>query len=271
MDPASFIHFSVLAVNIRTTTAISRLQELPFNLCPAAVLLYSAFLYLAAFSAVRMLLLKLKGTHHSANNTVHPNLKPYYDSSYNSSYNTVSILIETNRSTLWEGPIMSGPRLVTLGTGEYYGSIPCNDQNSLLSGANPGSPLGNTPTDALDAAANIRGSTHYREHEGDLWLDFHITNIGGLANWGNGIAYSHWGIAINWQPLSVWIGLWLSGCQQLLKSGDGVLWAYMPIGPSWDSYLNPEFFLELTSTTMSVKKGKSFTVGFVDGRISNAA
>lgn len=214
---------------------------------------------------------KAKGMYQSISDIMHGHSNPHCDSSYNSSYNTVNLRIETNTSTLWEGPITSGPRIITLGTGEYYGSIPCNGQNGFSPGANPGSPPGNTPTDALDAAAKIRGFGYDGDYAGDDWHDFNIRSIGGLWNWGNGTVYTYWGIVVNWQPPSVGNGLWLSGCQQLLNPGDEVLWAYMPIGPSWDSYHNPEIsFLKLTPTIVTVKKGQSFTVTVIDGRTGNA-
>ena len=187
-----------------------------------------------------------------------------------SRYNTVNLRIETNTSTLWEGPITSGPRNITLGQGEYYGSVPCNGQNGIAPGANPGAPPGNTPLDALDAASKIRGFS-YDGYYDDTWNDFFINTIDGLANWGNGTVYTFWGAVINYQVSAFGHGLTLSGCQQLLNLGDSVLWAYMPVGPSFDDFRDPEIsFLKATPAAVTVKKGKGFTVTVIDGRTGNA-
>ena len=186
-----------------------------------------------------------------------------------SSYNTVNLRIETNTSTLWEGPIFSGPRNITLGEGQYRGSVPCDGQNGIAPGANPGIPPGNTPTDALDAAAKIRGFT-YDGYYAYVYRDFEITTIDGLANWGDSTTYTYWGTVINYQVSRFGHALDLSGCQQLLNPGDEVLWAYMTVGPSFNANTNPEIsFLKLSPTTVTVKKGKSFTVTVIDRRTGN--
>ena len=192
------------------------------------------------------------------------------NSERDSSDNTVNLRIETNFTTLYEGPIRSGPRNITAGEGAYKGTTPCNGQNGLPPGANPGKPPGNTPTDALDAASKARGFTYDGNYDKD-WNDFDIVRIGETENWGNGTVYQYWGSLVNYQVSSFGWGLWLSGCQQLVNPGDEVLWAFMQVGPSWDTSTNPEVsFLKLTPTAVTVKKGKSFTVTVTDGRTGNA-
>ena len=55
-----------------------------------------------------------------------------------------------------------GLRIITLGTGSRESA-------------------GNTPTDALGAAAKIRSFTYDGDYAGHDWHDFDITSIGGLA------------------------------------------------------------------------------------------
>ena len=172
-------------------------------------------------------------------------------------------------TTLWEGPILSGPRVITMGEGQYYGSVACNGQNGDGPGANPGKPPGNTPLDALDAAAKILGFTYDGYYAPNLF-DFLVTTIDGLRNWGNGTVYTFWGTVVNWQVRHIGNGLILSGCQQLLNPGDDVLWAYMPVGPSDDDNVNPEIsFLKATPIAVTVKRGRGLTVTVIDGRTGN--
>ena len=183
--------------------------------------------------------------------------------------NTVNLRIETNLTTIYEGPITSGPRNITAGEGEYKGTTPCNGQNGLPPGANPGKPPGNTPTDALDAAAKARGFTYDGNYDNDT-NDFDITRIATTRNWGAGDIYQYWGMVVNYQVSTFGWGLWLSGCQQLVNPGDEVLWAFMQVGASWNDDTNPEIsFLKLTPTAVTVKKGKGFTVTVIDGRTGN--
>ena len=76
---------------------------------------------------------------------------------------------------------------------------------------------------------------------------------------------------VNYQVSPVGHFLTKSVCQTLLSPGDEVLWAYMPVGPSWNGDINPEVsFLTLSPTTVTVKKGKIFTVTVIDGRTGHA-
>lgn len=76
---------------------------------------------------------------------------------------------------------------------------------------------------------------------------------------------------INYQVSHFGHGLTLSECQDLLNPGDEVLWAYMPVGPTFDDTIDPEIsFLKLAPTTVTVKKKKGFMVTVIDGRTGNA-
>ena len=142
----------------------------------------------------------------------------------------------------------------------------CNGQKG---GANPGAPPGNTPLDALDAASKIRGFSYDGTYDPSS-DDFLIYTIDGLANWGNGTVYTFWGTVINYYPSSFYDELYLTGCQQLLNPGDEVLWAYMPVGPTFNDWTDPEVsFLKATPAAVTVKKGRGFTVTVIDGRTGN--
>lgn len=148
--------------------------------------------------------------------------------------------------------------------------MPCNGQNGDPGRVNPGAPPGNTALDALDAASKIGGFTYDGYYAVD-WNDFFINTVAGLANYGDGKVYTFWGMLINYQLSPYGHFLTLSGCQQLLKPGDEVLWAYMPVGPTFDSFTDPEVsFLKLTPTIVIVKKNEGFTVTVIDGRTGNA-
>lgn len=180
-------------------------------------------------------------------------------------YNTVNLRIEGNTSTLYEGPIVSGPRNITMGGV----TIQCNGTSGTAGPINQGLTPGNTPTDALDAAARARGFT-YNGTYAFVWNDFDISTIAGTANYGDGTIYTYWGSLVNYQQSSFGFGLWLSGCQQLVNPGDDVLWAYMEVGPSFNTDVNPErSFLKLEPTEVTVKRGQGFTVTVTDGRTGN--
>ena len=175
--------------------------------------------------------------------------------------------IETNLSTLYEGPITSGPRNITgLGLGLNI-TVICNGQGAY---SNPGKPPGNTPVDALDAAAKARGFTYSGSFDAQF-NDFDIDRIATTQDWQNGTHFQYWGSLVNYQVSTWGEGLTLSGCQQLLNPGDDVLWAFMQLGPGGDTGDNKGVsFLKLTPTAVTVKKGQGFTVTVIDGRTGNA-
>ena len=175
--------------------------------------------------------------------------------------------IETNLSTLYEGPITSGPRNITGLDGVTNITVICNGQGAY---SNPGKPPGNTPVDALDAAAKARGFTYSGSFDAQF-NDFDIDRIATTQDWYYGTYAQYWGSLVNYQVSTWGEGLTLSGCQQLLNPGDDVLWAFMQLGPGGDTGDNKGVsFLKLTPTAVTVKKGQGFTVTVIDGRTGNA-
>lgn len=186
------------------------------------------------------------------------------------SSNTVNIRIEANVSTLYEGPITSGPRNITGVEGNELVTVPCNGQGA---GSNPGKPPGNTPVDALDAVARLRGFTYNGSFDGEF-NDFDIDRISFAEDWNNeNFTYiQFWGLLVNYQIPQFGEGLTLSGCQQLLNPGDDVLWAMITVFPTGFIGAVPRnvSYLKLTPTSVTVKKDKGFTVTVTDGRGGNA-
>ena len=106
-------------------------------------------------------------------------------------YDTVNLRIETNLTTLYEGPIYSGPRNITMDNATAL----CNGQGAGYS--NPGSPPSNTPTDALDAAAKALGFAYFGYYD-FVYNDFLMTTIAGVGNWEDGQTYLFWGSLVNY-------------------------------------------------------------------------
>lgn len=184
--------------------------------------------------------------------------------------NTVSIRIETNLTTLYEGNITSGPRNITMDGV----TLPCNGQGA---GSNSGKPPGNTPVDALDAVAKIRHFTYNGSFDGEF-NDWDVDRIAATEDYSDlldasdGFEYDYyWVLLVNYQIPQYGEGLTLSGCQQLLNPGDSVLWAFITQGP-FGIGLDPPLpaFLKLEPAAVTVKKGKGFTVTVTDGRTGNA-
>ena len=179
--------------------------------------------------------------------------------------NTVNIRIETNLTTLYEGPITSGPRSITMDGVTY----PCNGQGA---GSNPGKPPGNCPVDALDAVAKIRHFTYNGSFDGEF-NDWAVNRIATTADYNsdNYVYIYSWVLLVNYKIPQFGEGLTLSGCQQLLNPGDDVLWAFITQGP-YGIGLNPPLpaFLKLAPETVTVKKGQGFTVTVTDGLTGNA-
>ncbi len=131
-------------------------------------------------------------------------------------YDTVNLGIETNPTTLHEGPIYSGSRNITMDNATAL----CIGQGAGYS--NPGSSPSNTPTDALGAAAKIRGFACFGYYD-FVWNDFLMTTIAGVAKRGDGNRYLFWGSLVNYQVSFYRDGLCMSGCSQLANPGDDVL------------------------------------------------
>ena len=82
--------------------------------------------------------------------------------------------------------------------------------------------------------------------------------------------FEFWGQVVNYQISTHASGveaLTLTSCQQEVKAGDEVLWAFI-LDPSE----NPDavVFLKLAPTAVTVKKGNGFTVTVTDGRTGAA-
>lgn len=177
--------------------------------------------------------------------------------------NTVNLRIEGENKTIYEGPITSGPRNITLP--EYQNGpdapFPCNGLNNR---ANP--TPGNTPTDALDAAAKASGFTYDGHMEGEF-SDFDITSISTTSD--DEVGDKFWGNLVNYQYSTHAEGveaLTLTGCQQEVKAGDEVLWAYITLPANSNDEDDFGLFLKLAPTAVTVKKGKGFVVTVTDGR-----
>ena len=133
--------------------------------------------------------------------------------------NTVNLRIEGNTSTIYKGPITSGPRNITVANGGPL-TYPCDGRDSKY----PPPPPGNTPTDALDAASKAQGFTYdgafVEEDE-----DFNFERIASSSDYysDDGATYHFWGPLINYQVSASVHRLYLCGCHDLLKPGDDVL------------------------------------------------
>ncbi|MCJ1458922.1 hypothetical protein MMC28_009298 [Mycoblastus sanguinarius] len=152
--------------------------------------------------------------------------------------NIVNIRIEGADNTIYEAPIYSGPRNVTTASG---GTHLCDGTND---GANP--TPSNTCTDALDASTKLIGQTFDGTYDPEF-QDFFITRISTSQE----TATEFWGLLLNYQFTPV------GGCQQEVKPGDNVLWAY--------NAFSFNYFLKVTPNTIAAKKGSSHTVTVTDG------
>ena len=200
-----------------------------------------AFLYLAPFLAIKI-------TNAATQTIVYPP----------STTNTVNLRIEGQNVTIFEGPITSGPRNITLeNPGDGLISWTCDGLNDK---ANP--TPGNTLTDALDAAAKASGFTYDGFFQGEF-NDFAITRVSTTVESETGDEF--WGSLANYKPCTQRNGiqaLSLCGCQQEVKAGDQVLWAYMTTA---DGNGDDIVLLKLAPTVVTVKKGNGFTVTVTNG------
>ncbi|MCJ1309342.1 hypothetical protein MMC25_003001 [Agyrium rufum] len=150
----------------------------------------------------------------------------------------VNLRIEGLNNTIYEAPIVSGPRTVTTASG---GTHLCDGTQD---GQNP--TPGNTPTDALDAASKLANfpfdGTYQAEFE-----DFFITSIGTSTNTDT----MFWGLLVNYQFTPV------GGCQFETKTNDQVLWAF-------DAF-SKTYFLKVTPAAAEVKVGQKLVVTVSDG------
>ena len=146
---------------------------------------------------------------------------------------TVNLRVEGSVGTIYDAPVITDGHAIQQ---DKAGPQPCDGTNN---GANP--TPGPTVTSALDDAIAWDG----------VWSnslkDFEITRIGPDAN----TTSKFWGLVLNFQSLQV------GGCQQQVKAGDQVLFAY--------DLFSMKHILKLTGPTQA-REGKKFKVKVVDGQ-----
>lgn len=152
---------------------------------------------------------------------------------------SVDLRIEGRNSTIFEGPVTTDGKVVTPSSGD---DRRCDGTNREPDAA--GSP-GPTPTTALDDGARLGGFTWNGTYD-TAFNDYFIERIGPDPQTDS----EFWGQFVNSQPSQV------GGCQEIVKSGDGVLWAF-------DAF-SKENVLKLVSPT-SATTGRPFTVRVTDG------
>lgn len=119
----------------------------------------------------------------------------------------LDLRIEGATSTIYEGPVTSDGHVVRPASGDDHS---CDGTNG---GANPAP--GPTPTSALDDGARVGGYSWDGQYF-TSFQDYLISRIGpDSAN-----SSQFWGQYVNSQASQV------GGCQEIVKSGDEVLWAF---------------------------------------------
>lgn len=122
---------------------------------------------------------------------------------------SVQLRIEGRNSTTYEGPVTTDGKVVRPSSGD---DRQCDGTN----GNPPANPSpGATPTTALDDGAGIGGFTWDGSYNDD-YDDYFITRIGPDPQ----TSSEFWGQYVNSQASQV------GGCQELVKTGDEVLWAF---------------------------------------------
>ncbi|KLO20642.1 hypothetical protein SCHPADRAFT_816535 [Schizopora paradoxa] len=149
----------------------------------------------------------------------------------------IDLRIEGSQKTIFEGLIQTRGHVVTTPSG---GTHQCNGLN------NHSNPFpGPTPTSTLDDASK---KNHF-PFDGtffDEFDDFLITSIGPDTQTDT----EFWGLLVNFQFTAV------GGCQQEVRPGQKVLWAF--------NAFNVTAFLDLTGPTV-VKRGQTTTFEVIDG------
>jgi hypothetical protein len=147
---------------------------------------------------------------------------------------TVDVRVEGEDETVFEGRVLTdGHSIEQDGSGPH----PCDGTNS---GVNP--TPGPTMTSALDDAVAWDGRWT------DSLQDFAINRIGPDRN--DAGANQFWGYALNWKASE------LGGCQQQVKAGDDVLFAY--------DFFSKKLLLRL-SGPRRVEQRERFRVRVIDG------
>jgi hypothetical protein len=146
---------------------------------------------------------------------------------------TVNLRVEGATGTIFDGTVTTNGHAIEQ---DKAGPQPCDGTNNGAS-AVPGP----TVTSTLDDAAAWDGSWS------NSLKDFEVTRIGPDAN----TASKFWGLVLNFKQLQV------GGCQQQVKTGDQVLFAY--------DLFSMKHILELTGPSHATS-GRKFKVKVVDGQ-----
>ncbi|KAJ7768264.1 hypothetical protein B0H16DRAFT_1882173 [Mycena metata] len=150
----------------------------------------------------------------------------------------VNLRIEGANSTIFEAPILTRGHNITTASG---GTHHCDGTN-LNANAVPGA----TCTSALDDAAKL-AKFNYDGTFDTEFDDFFITKIASSAE----TSTQFWGLLLDYQFTPV------GGCQQEVKTGQSILWAF-------DAF-SKTFFLKLAAVSHTTKVGKPFLVTVTDG------
>jgi hypothetical protein len=118
---------------------------------------------------------------------------------------TVELRVEGSGSTIFEGPVTTDGKVITKGGN----TLACDGTTSTSP-----QPPGPTMTSALDDGLLAAGIGW----EATFFSDFFVESIAGEAN--DFSAGRFWGYALNYAPVNV------GGCQQRVKTGDEVLFAF---------------------------------------------
>jgi hypothetical protein len=156
----------------------------------------------------------------------------------------VTVRIEGATKTLFEGPVTTDVHTVDGkdGTGPHK----CDGTNG---GA--GTVSGPTATGALDDAVKLAGLTWSGSYSSSF-DDIVVNQIGPDS----ATSSQFWGVALQGKSLEV------GGCQQIVSSGDEVLWAY-------DLFSKKHVLRAIGAS--KVRAGRVYTVRVVDSQNTNAA
>jgi len=155
----------------------------------------------------------------------------------------VILRVEGADRTIFEGPVLTRGHNITTASG---GSHRCNGLNN-----NENSKPGPTCTSALDDASRSHNRFTYDGTFFAEFEDYFITRIGTSAQ----TSTQFWGLLLNFQFTPV------GGCQQEVKNGQEVLWAF-------DAF-NKQYFLK-ASGPLLVQKNKPTKYHVVDGTTGNS-
>jgi hypothetical protein len=146
---------------------------------------------------------------------------------------SVNLRVEGPAGTIFDGPVTTDGHPIEK---DRFGPQPCDGTNN---GAHP--TPGPTVTSTLDDELAWDGKWSPSLN------DFQVTRIGPDAQ----TSTKFWGLVLNFQELQV------GGCQQQVKAGDQVLFAY--------DLFSMKHILKLTGPS-NAKSGKKFKVKVVDGQ-----